>query len=273
MQRVLWILPLKYGIYQIRLIGLCWNRNFTNHTNVVFGLEWINEDTIASGGYDNTTKIWSILLGEAKRTIYTGLQVRSLKLLSNGFYLACGFLNGNIYIFDISNNGSLISTLIGHASYLNDLIQISDDLFASSSWDKTVLIWNLTTNSIIYNLTGHSTYVYGLQLISSDLLASGSNDKTIKVWNITNGKCLRNLTGHTGKVQWSLDSLSNSQTLVSGSLDQTIKLWNIKTGECSNTFNTSLQIQTLTLLKSSIATTSKYLFSSSFSSSYSKKTC
>ena len=48
--------------------------------------------------------------------------------------------------------------------------------------------------------------------------------------------------------------MSSSPLLVSGSVSQTIKTWNITTGACLSTFNTSLQIRTLTLLKSSFET-------------------
>ena len=241
----------------------CWNANwsliqtYTNHTDFVLGLEWIYQDTIASGSNDETIQIWSISTGATKLSINASADVRSLKLLNNGFHLACGLSNGNISIYDI-NNGNLISTLSGHRSWVNDLIQMSDDLLASSSSDDTVRIWNLTTNSTKFNLTGHNSTVYGLKLISSDLLASGSWDSTIKLWNITNGQLIRNLTGHGGYIRWSIDKLSDSQALVSGgSTDQTIKLWNTTTGELVNSFNTGLQINTLVVLTSIGRSTSK----------------
>jgi WD40 repeat protein len=246
-------------------ISSCWNANwslirtYTNHTQGgVLGLEWINEDTIASGSTNDTIKIWSIVSGVTLRIINASADVRSLKLLSNGFYLACINIYGkfNINIYDI-NNGSVISTLSGHRKFINDLVQINDDLLASSSSDTTIRIWNLTTNTCKFNLTGHIERVDGLKLVSSDVLASGSNDTTIKLWNITNGQLIRNLTGHVGYIKWSLDKLRDSQALVSGSADQTIKTWNITTGECLNTFNTGMNIQTLTVLTSIGRTTSK----------------
>jgi WD40 repeat protein len=244
-------------------ISSCWNANwslirtYTNHTNVVLGLEWINEDTIASGSTDDTLKIWSIVSGVTLRIINASADVRSLKLLSNGFYLACINIYGinDITIYDI-NNGSVISTLSGHTKFINDLVQINDDLLASSSADKTVRIWNLTTNSTKFILQGHTERVDGLKFISSDVLASGSNDTTIKLWNITNGKLIRNLTGHTGYIKWSLDKLRDSQALVSGSADKTIKIWYTTTGQCLNSFNTDINIQTLTVLTSIGRTTS-----------------
>jgi WD40 repeat protein len=55
--------------------------------------------------------------------------------------------------------------------YLFDIysirIQISADLLASSGGgDKTVRIWNLTTNTCKFILTGHTHYVYGLKQIT-----------------------------------------------------------------------------------------------------------
>ncbi len=79
-------------------------RTYSDHTQAVLGLEWINEDTIASGDEYYAIKIWSITTGETKFTIITDDFVYSLILLSNGFYLACGLLNGNIIIYDIILN-------------------------------------------------------------------------------------------------------------------------------------------------------------------------
>jgi WD40 repeat protein len=235
-------------------------RNYTDHTQAVLGLEWINEDTIASGGYDYTIKIWSIKTAETKLTIYAGDVVYSLKLLTNGFYLASGLGSGKINIYDIINNGSLISILVGHTVDVKDLILLSNDLLASSSSDYTIRIWNLTTNSPKFILQGHSLNVNGLKLVSYDILASGSSDYSIKLWNITNGKLIRTLTGHSYYILNSVDFLSNSQILVSGSYwDQTIKIWNITTGQCLNTLNTGLNIYSLSVLNS-IGRTSKYRF-------------
>ncbi len=231
-------------------------RTYTNHTQAVFGLEWINENTFASGSNDFTIKIWLISTGETLRTINTTTSVRSLNLLTNGFYMACGLLNGNISIYNL-NNGSLISALQGHISQVNDLIQNANDLLVSSSNDKNIRVWNLTTNSRKNPFKGHTSQVYGLNLISSDIVASGSSDDSIRLWNITNGQLIRNLTGHTSTIFLSIGFLSNSHLIVSGSLDQTIKLWTITTGECLRTFNTSLQIRSLAILNSSFETTSK----------------
>jgi len=222
-------------------------RTYSNHTSAIFGLEWINADTIASGGFDQAINIWSKSTGQNLITIPTGQIIWCLQLLSNGLYLAAGLQNGNINIYN-KNTGSVFKTLTGHSKVVNDFVLTSSNLLASSSNDNNVRIWNLTTYTSLWTLTGHSSPVRGLKLVSSDILASGSDDFKIKFWNITSGTLIRNLLGHTRNVDYSVDLLSDGQTFLSGSYDQTIKLWNVTNGQILKTINSSLSIRSLTVL-------------------------
>jgi len=208
---------------------------YSKHSWPVYALEWLDNDTLASGSHDQTIKLWSPITGQTKRTIQTNQWVFSLKLLNTNNHLASG-VGGDINIYN-TNDGNLVSSLKGHTSYVCDLVQMSADLLASSSYDNTVRIWNLTTNTCKFILTGHTNEVYGLKKITSNILASGSLERTIKLWDIATGQLVRTLTGHTSWIGRSVDLL-NSQTLVSGSGDQTIKLWNWSTGECLRTIQT-----------------------------------
>jgi WD40 repeat protein len=214
-------------------------RTYSQHSSHAHALEWLDNDTLASGSHDRTIKIWSMATGQTKRTIQTNEYVYSFKLLNTIIHLAAGlgYPNYDIKIYNI-NDGNLVTSLKGHTSYVYDLVQISADLLAGSSWDKTVRIWNLTTNTCKFILTGHTSPVEGLKQITPNILASGSLDTTIKLWDITSGQLIRTLTGHTDWIWWSVDLLNNGQTLVSGSGDQTIKLWNWSTGECFSTIQT-----------------------------------
>jgi WD40 repeat protein len=111
--------------------------------------------------------------------------------------------------------------------------------------DKTVRIWNLTTNTCKFILTGHTSSVWGLKQITSSILASGSWDTTIKLWNIKSGKLIRTLTGHTSGIYV---ELINPQTLVSASHNGEIKLWNWSTGECLSTIQTNSYIHALAVI-------------------------
>jgi WD40 repeat protein len=221
---------------------------YSQHSSAVYDFEWLDNETLASSGYNSEPiKIWSMTTGQTIRIINTDGYVTSLASLNTYIHLAAGTY-GDINIYNI-NDGNLVSSLKGHTYYVYDLVQISEDLLASSSGyrDKTVRIWNLTTNTCKFVLTGHAWGVRGLKQITTSILASGSWDDTIKLWNITSGQLIRAITDHTGGIWWSVD-LINSQTLVSGSEDQTIKLWNRSTGECLSTIRTNSVIISLAVI-------------------------
>jgi WD40 repeat protein len=221
-------------------------KTYSQHSSYVYAIEWLDNDTLASGSYDQTIKLWSPTTGQTKLTIQTKQYVYSLTMLNTNIHLAAGLSNGDINIYNI-NDGNLVSSLKGHTAIVLDLVQISEDLLASSSYDGTVRIWNLTTNTCKYILTGHNDGVYCLKKITPRILASGSMDGKIKLWDITSGQLIRTLSNHTNGIYWSVDLL-NSQTLVSGSYDQTIKVWNWSTGECLSTIQTNSGIYALSVI-------------------------
>ena len=238
---------------------------YSQHSSYVYGLEWLDNDTLASAGWqDKVIKLWSPTTGQTKRTIQTNTYVWSLTMLITNNHLAAG-VGYDINIYNI-NDGNLVSSLKGHTWSVYDLVQISDDLLASSGGsDRTVRIWNLTTNTCKFILTGHTNWVYGLKQITSRILASGSFDSTIKLWDITSGQLIRTLTGHRNYIWWSVDLL-NSQTLVSGSYDGTINLWNWSTGECLNTIQkTGPYIKSLAVIDMNQQQTTTPPMSSKFS--------
>ena len=164
---------------------------YSQHSSWVRALEWLDKDTLASGSYDKTIKLWSMATGQTKLTIKINQYVLSLRLLNSNIDLAVGLESGDINIYNI-NDGNLVSSLKGHTSAVYDLVQISADLLASSgSLDRTVRIWNLTTKKCKFILTGHTERVNGLKQITSSILASGSWDNTIKLWDITSGQLIR----------------------------------------------------------------------------------
>ncbi len=83
---------------------------YSQHSSWVYGLEWLDNDTLASGSNDRTIELWSATTGQTKRTIQTNENVKSLKLLNTNIHLAAGLGNGDINIYDINDgNFSFIS--------------------------------------------------------------------------------------------------------------------------------------------------------------------
>ncbi len=74
-------------------------QTFSNHSSLVFAIEWIDSDTIASAGEtDGIIQIWSIGTGEISRTITTSKYTYCLYLLKNDLLVAGGNEPTDIYI-------------------------------------------------------------------------------------------------------------------------------------------------------------------------------
>jgi WD40 repeat protein len=80
--------------------------------------------------------------------------------------------------------------LHGHNHFVSDVVISSDGQFAlSSSWDKTLRLWDLNTGATTRRFVGHTSDVLSVSFSADNRqIVSGSRDRTIKLWN-TLGDC------------------------------------------------------------------------------------
>jgi WD40 repeat protein len=198
--------------------------------------------TIASGGDDNTIKLWNVGTGELLHTL-TGEsgRVLTIALSPDGQTLASSHKTSDrscIKIWHLGT-GELLRTLTGHNKWIYSLA-ISPDGKTLVSGGYKIKIWDLVTGESLDTLAGHKQWVYSLA-ISPDgkTLVSSGGDKTIKIWDLATGKRsqespLRTLSGHSDWVRTVAIS-PDGQILASGSDDNTIKLWHLETGKLLRT--------------------------------------
>jgi WD40 repeat protein len=123
----------------------------------------------------------------------------------------------------------------GHASPITNIVTIDSSRFLSSSWDKTIRLWDANTESCTCVFHGHGDWVHAIAVIDGIYFLSGSDDRTIKLWNTNRGDCIRTYSGHESFVK-SISVTDCKKLFLSGSRDKTIKLWDIRSGECIMTF-------------------------------------
>lgn len=124
---------------------------------------------------------------------------------------------------DRDMTGRLMKTIIAHSESVRFIKFLGNKLLASSSQDKLIKIWDMSTGEVSLTLKGHDDTVSCLELYNENTLLSGSWDSSIKIWDLKTGQLLNTLKGHVGSVIcfWLMDN----DDLLSGSSDFTIKVW------------------------------------------------
>lgn len=125
----------------------------------------------------------------------------------------------------------------------------SDGAYAlSSSWDKTLRLWELSTGVTTRRFVGHTNDVLSVSFSADNRqIVSGSRDRTIKLWN-TLGDCKFTITdkGHTEWVSCVRFSPNpQNPVIVSAGWDKMVKVGTnfctpIGTGEISKNIHMML---------------------------------
>lgn len=132
-----------------------------------------------------------------------------------------------------------ISRLRGHedsvycAIFLPAYLNEDRSCVATGSRDRTIRIWNGSTNRCEAILRGHTGSVLCLKYSHGQLI-SGSSDGTARVWNCGQGTAppsdyttALELRGHTGGI---LALAADANWIVTASRDTTLSVWNRKDG-------------------------------------------
>lgn len=195
--------------------------------------------TLASGGDDNTIKLWDLGTGELIQTLPGNSgRVLTIALSPDGQTLASSHKTSDrscIHIWHLET-GELVRTLTGHHKWIYS-IAIGPDEKTLVSGGYKIKVWDLDTGEPLRTLPGHKKWVYSLA-ISPDgqTLVSSGGDKTIKIWHLPTGELLRTLTEHSDWVRTVAIS-PDGQILASGSDDNTIKLWHLESGKLIRTLS------------------------------------
>ncbi len=161
-----------------------------------------------------------------------------------------------------------MEALKGHSNWAISVIFDTDtNLIISSSWDKTIIVWQLHKNganqsldganqrldganrsldganqsldgvnqslnswkaAIRHRLEGHTEWVWGISLSPGDShLVSASSDRTMRVWDVGTGQQVGLIEGHTKDVESAVWS-PDGKYIVSGSHDKSVRLWSVE---------------------------------------------
>lgn len=203
-----------------------------------------DQQLIASGGSDNTTKVWDLKNGKILNSFpHDGQgqgqgQVWGLEFLSDNKTLLIGE-NGkkSIQLWDFYSD-KVIYTFTGHTISIED-ISVSDkgQLAASASGDNSVKVWDVTRDQVLYTLEkAHSGKVYAVAFSpDGKILASGGGDNRIALWNTADRTLIRSINTES-TVNSIAFSPKDGISLVTAQNDNTLKLWETASGKLQRSF-------------------------------------
>ncbi|TPX10456.1 uncharacterized protein E0L32_008675 [Thyridium curvatum] len=160
-----------------------------------------------------------------------------------------------------SKKGSrAVFTRKAHEKDINAIdINLTGQLFASASQDRTVKIWSVQEGEVQGILKGHRRGVWSVRfahpstpviqgeegpVAGKGVVLTGSGDKTVKLWSLHDYTCLRTFEGHSNsvlKVAWlNLPGEADKQRhvqFVSAGGDGLVKVWDASSGETECTLD------------------------------------
>lgn len=164
-------------------------RTLTGHQHSVRAIA-AYADTLVSGSYDCTVRVWKISTGETIHRLqgHTA-KVYSVVLDHKRNRCISGSMDNMVRIWDL-NTGSLKYTLEGHTSLVG-LLDLSCDKLVSAAADSTLRIWDPENGQCKATLSAHTGAITCFKHDGQKVI-SGS-DRTLKLWNIKTGECTKDL--------------------------------------------------------------------------------
>lgn len=148
------------------------------------------EDTLVSGSYDHTVRVWKISTGETVHQL-RGHDQKVYSVVLDNARRRCisGSMDNTVKIWSLGT-GTCLHTLNGHTSLVG-LLDLKDDRLVSAAADATLRIWDPETGGCKATLSAHTGAITCFQ--HDGIKVVSGSDRTLKMWNVKTGECLQDL--------------------------------------------------------------------------------
>jgi F-box and WD-40 domain protein CDC4 len=164
-------------------------RALTGHHHSVRAIA-AHGDTLVSGSYDTSVRVWKISTGEVLQRLSGHSQkVYSVVLDPARNRCISGSMDNMVKVWSLET-GACIFTLEGHTSLVG-LLDLSHERLVSAAADSTLRIWDPENGQCKSRLCAHTGAITCFQHDGQKVI-SGS-DRTLKMWNVKTGEFVKDL--------------------------------------------------------------------------------
>jgi F-box and WD-40 domain protein CDC4 len=164
-------------------------RALTGHHHSVRAIA-AHGDTLVSGSYDCTVRVWKISTGEVLQRLQGHSQkVYSVVLDHARNRCISGSMDNMVKVWSL-DTGACLFTLEGHTSLVG-LLDLSHGRLVSAAADSTLRIWDPENGQCKSRLCAHTGAITCFQHDGQKVI-SGS-DRTLKMWNVNTGEFVKDL--------------------------------------------------------------------------------
>ncbi|KAL8721285.1 MAG: hypothetical protein Q9225_001989 [Loekoesia sp. 1 TL-2023] len=146
-----------------------------------------NENLVAVGGDDSSLHILSPTSLETKHKLSSlGSNISALSFSPTGEYLAAGFSNGKISVFDTNTWEVAISRWSSHTGRVTGISWNKEGTYAvSGGLDTNVFVWSVKKPGMrVGKSNAHKDGVNGVVWVDDGRVVSVGGDAAVKVWRV-----------------------------------------------------------------------------------------
>lgn len=147
-------------------------------------------NTVVSGSYDTTVRVWNIDTGDCK-WVLQGHQQRVYSAVLDYKRNRCisGSMDWFVKVWSL-DTGSLLYTLEGHTSLVG-LLDLNRTTLVSAAADSTLRVWDPDNGKFVHKLEGHQGAITCFQ--HDEYKVVSGSERTLKLWNIRTGELVQDL--------------------------------------------------------------------------------
>jgi len=208
------------------------------HTDKVLAVAFAPDNkTLATGGKDQTVKLWDVATGQCQKTL-RGHEawITAVAVTDDGKLLASASLDRTVKLWDVVT-GRLRYTLRGHRDGALAVAFAPDGrtVATTNSWG-TITLWDTSTGKARATLTRPNQLLCCLAFApDGQTLSAGTFGGTVELWDVAAGRLRARLAGHTHRL-WRLAYAPDGKTLTTASADHVVKVWDAARGQLCVTF-------------------------------------